>query len=1101
MLKYLHEYKITGIQKHQKSNLMQVTLNSTFFPFSKQKSCTAYLLQIEFLKWIVIAFCNNYILHFGNPFRKSINRHILFIFWLTSLRIYGQQEIFNFTHLNENNGLSSNIVNCIMKDSKGYLWIGTYGGFNLYDGENFYPHKKRKGENTLVNEVIHDMCEDMEGKIWCASHNGVFRYDAQDDVYTNYLIKSLRKFPYFFNILCDKRGEIWAAGVYSIFKYNKSKDQFEEYIKLVNPHDTTAYSFITKNGFVEDIAGKGFWVTTSLGLCFIDAFSGKIKNAGTEKKNPLYRTRNTAALHKSAKGNFWFFDNDTKTIVQFDPVKEKEILNIQIGKEWPKVSGATLFEDKNKRIWFSSWTNDILVSDLSKESNIQRLYHRPEDLNSIAGNFFWTAYQDDNSTIWLGTVAGISRCNPEKKLYKEFRIFEQVKEMRDKAIQVATVDPTDQSFWLATKTGHILHYNPNIPKNYTWLDLKSAKKNNEGDLPGLCSKLLLSEHHIIIFTSSGVWQISKGQNKIIPFDSLPENHKNFNCRELAYDGDSVVYFNNGKEILYWNKKNSKTQIYSFRNSNDAENIYGLCVSKNHKVWAITNDSQLVEIKNGFLVHRNLYRNIYKENGIITSIVPDKFNSSLWVVKAGVGIYRINELNNKIELWDETDGLFNNRVHFIQQDNAGKIWTMLYDKVSVLTPKSSDFSNFKVPYGQSELDYINYLCTNTQGHIIGTVFNEIVEFYPEKLMSVPMLQKPHISQLKVLGKVILMPEQNLELNPFENTVRISFGSLITKEIFPYDLWYTLEGAENAWTEAGGHMEAMYNNLKPGSYTFKVRAQGKDNSWISDEALLHFTIKTPYYKSTWFTILLVLFATSIIYLLYLYRVREIKKRENLKSEFEKQIMESRMEALKAQMNPHFIFNCLNSINRYIIKNDVKSSSLYLTKFAKLIRLILDNSKFRYISLASELEALKLYIEMEAFRFEKKFNYEVLIEESLDIENIKIPPLIIQPYVENAIWHGLLHKDDQGTLTIECRDQTQYVLISVTDNGIGRNKSQELKSEGSATRKSMGLKLTEDRIQYFNEDQKYISKPEIIDLFNEDGSPAGTKVTIKIYKHEQD
>jgi ligand-binding sensor domain-containing protein/putative methionine-R-sulfoxide reductase with GAF domain len=213
-------------------------------------------------------------------------------------------------------------------------------------------------------------------------------------------------------------------------------------------------------------------------------------------------------------------------------------------------------------------------------------------------------------------------------------------------------------------------------------------------------------------------------------------------------------------------------------------------------------------------------------------------------------------------------------------------------------------------------------------------------------------------------------------------------------------------------------------------------------------------------------------------------------------QRKMTEIEMQALRAQMNPHFIFNCLNSINRYIVKSDQVTASLYLTKFAKLIRLILDNSNNKNIILTNELEALKLYIEMEALRFDKKFDYRITVDASVNTDNIEVPPMIIQPYVENAIWHGLLHKETTGCLCISISLPEENILqCIIEDDGIGREKAKELKSKSAITRKSLGMKLTENRLTLLNKYAELNASVDIIDLKTTNDEAIGTKVILKI------
>jgi len=206
------------------------------------------------------------------------------------------------------------------------------------------------------------------------------------------------------------------------------------------------------------------------------------------------------------------------------------------------------------------------------------------------------------------------------------------------------------------------------------------------------------------------------------------------------------------------------------------------------------------------------------------------------------------------------------------------------------------------------------------------------------------------------------------------------------------------------------------------------------------------------------------------------------------------ELEMQSLRAQMNPHFIFNSLNSINRFILQNNRAQASEYLTKFSRLVRLILQNSQSKLIPLQSELESLELYIEMEVLRFDHHFDYEITVAEGLDIETTKVPPLIIQPYVENAIWHGLMHKEEKGQLEIEASHESNYLLFKIRDDGIGRNQAAAFASKSATRHKSMGLKITAERIAMLHQSDS-VTPVIINDLVTPDGNPAGTEIIIKI------
>jgi len=260
-------------------------------------------------------------------------------------------------------------------------------------------------------------------------------------------------------------------------------------------------------------------------------------------------------------------------------------------------------------------------------------------------------------------------------------------------------------------------------------------------------------------------------------------------------------------------------------------------------------------------------------------------------------------------------------------------------------------------------------------------------------------------------------------------------------------------------------------------------------------LHIQIRPPFWQTGWFSILAGLSVLSLLYLLWRYRIGQIRREEALKTDFNRRIAKVEMAALRAQMNPHFVFNCLSSINRFILVNEPDEASAYLTKFSRLIRLILDNSRSDRVALDRELEALRLYLEMEAMRFGNRFDYEVSVSPEVHPEQIELPPLLIQPYVENAIWHGLMHKKDKGKLTVRVFNQAGGLCIVVEDNGIGRSRAMELKSKSAVTQKSHGLQVTAERMELIRELYGVNADAAIEDLYSADGSPAGTKVTIRL------
>ncbi|GAB3642811.1 hypothetical protein GCM10027423_34470 [Spirosoma arcticum] len=225
-------------------------------------------------------------------------------------------------------------------------------------------------------------------------------------------------------------------------------------------------------------------------------------------------------------------------------------------------------------------------------------------------------------------------------------------------------------------------------------------------------------------------------------------------------------------------------------------------------------------------------------------------------------------------------------------------------------------------------------------------------------------------------------------------------------------------------------------------------------------------------------------------------EEQRISQLRSGFERRTAECEMAGLRSQMNPHFIFNCLNSIKLYATENDSEKASEYLTKFSRLIRMVLENSRSERVTLRNELDMLQLYADMEIMRFKQKLSFCVYVEPSIDAGFVEIPPLLLQPYVENAIWHGLMHKSEGGTVHVRVTQPHENLLqLIISDDGVGRARAAELKSKSASHRKSFGLRMTSERIALVNQLYQTDTQVTIEDLVDADGQPAGTEVVLQI------
>jgi len=383
------------------------------------------------------------------------------------------------------------------------------------------------------------------------------------------------------------------------------------------------------------------------------------------------------------------------------------------------------------------------------------------------------------------------------------------------------------------------------------------------------------------------------------------------------------------------------------------------------------------------------------------------------------------------------------------------------------------------------------------------------FHPDSLITHPTENiKPYIYSFTVsgtkddyysgvnYGRKIVLP---YNLNRFES--ELGMLDFTPNRKIQYE--YRLVNYDKEWTKTGTRNYIVYANIPPGDYILEYTAINLNN--IAAQKIVNripIEILAPWWQQWWFRTLAVLSLAALAYQIYTnYRDKKLRllrqeERERKIVEMNRQMNEMRLMAIRSQMNPHFIFNCLNSIQKMIVVEDVNGAYQYLSKFSKLLRLVLDNSEKNFISLSREMEMNSLYFELESLRFKKSFEYKIDIDESIDPETTQVPSLLLQPFIENAIWHGLMHREGEKRLWIQFSKKDNQLLCTIEDNGVGREYSAAIKAQKLGTHyfESKGTKLSEQRIELLNQQLEGRAAIKITDLKNGNGA-IGTRVTIEL------
>ena len=353
---------------------------------------------------------------------------------------------------------------------------------------------------------------------------------------------------------------------------------------------------------------------------------------------------------------------------------------------------------------------------------------------------------------------------------------------------------------------------------------------------------------------------------------------------------------------------------------------------------------------------------------------------------------------------------------------------------------------------------------------------------------------NIDLVKIKNADTSLNTQKIELAYNQNNISFEHTGISFKSEKAVVFFYKMEGIDSSWIETSSRI-VSYPSIPSGNYTFKIYAINKlgVKSPILSYPIL---VKKPFWEETYFKIV-----TSILFLILIaitvnYFLSRIKKRNAEKTRYLNELHFAKQMALQTQMNPHFIFNCLNNIQRFIFKNDIENTNKYLTEFATLIRTTLENADKLLINLSDEINYLKMYLEMENLRFDNKLHFECIVNENVDVQNIEIPTMLLQPFIENSIKHGILNlKDRAGLIKLDFFIENNFLNCKIIDNGIGRKESAILKLNEKLLFESKGIEITTRRIQMFNFNKKQEIKLEIKDLYDPYENAIGTEVHLQI------
>jgi hypothetical protein len=366
------------------------------------------------------------------------------------------------------------------------------------------------------------------------------------------------------------------------------------------------------------------------------------------------------------------------------------------------------------------------------------------------------------------------------------------------------------------------------------------------------------------------------------------------------------------------------------------------------------------------------------------------------------------------------------------------------------------------------------------------------FRPQDIEKSTYVPKPYVKRITVDGldykaDTIISLIRDVTLQPSESNISIAFSAQAFSKPFDTSFRYKLIGIDKDWQYSSSENKQInYASLDDRYYEFILQASNDQSIW-SEPTILRIKNLVPFYTTNWFKALGTVLLLLTLFIIHRSRLASLR----YKARSREQLLSLEKQALRAQMNPHFVFNAMNSIQHLITEGDEKKSISYLNKFSKLLRGVLENSRNPKTSLENEVAVIENYLELEFLRLGNKYSYELKVADTLIHDHIEIPALLFQPFIENAIHHGLAHRKEGGYLRVELLDKKDHVLCIIEDNGVGRKRAREL--SGWKNHSSAGIAMVKKRLDLLN-DLKKDTTIKIIDLM-EGNLPSGTRVELNI------
>ena len=976
----------------------------------------------------------------------------------------GQQ--YNFIRYSVQEGLPQSQVFAGFQDAKGYIWYGTQGGgVARFDGVEFHAFSTKDG---LPSNYINTIIEDNQGHICIGTTRGVAVFNGRK--WENIAAMNAHA------LLQKNDSTLWIGSSNGVFAYSTTQKVLEKL--SFDPR-------LDKLGINDFLAtDKGVWVASNAGLWHINQTVDRYTlrnglNGGVVQS--LIKDVNGLLWVASYDGGISVFDEKKGTFLPFQNTD-----NIQ--------KALTLFLDDTGDVWVGTRDQGISIFH-RRDSTWTTINER----KGLPHNHVRQIFKDSWNNIWVCTSGG----GVGKYLGQFFVQYNTRNGLHGKYIYALTTD-SEGDLWVSASNNGLASF-----------DGRTFKKSNiDSGYINVKSKAILS-------TDDGLWVGTEGKG-LIKMDSTgyqiitqKEGLSSDWIRGLVEDDNGKIWVATTTKGIVEMEKNGDVNYKFTRHKSDLPDLYISTINKSSdgRIWFATQFGNM-----GFFENGKVAKTYGVEDGLpnvsIRAMVFDA-EGNIWLGTAGRGIYRADMETNPIQFYpvEMEKPLYSDNIYLLVFDENGNLWAGSEGGVDKLLLNEAGVVVEAQHFGRDEGFLGIETCQNAAllddaGNLWFGTMNGLMKHSPSTEMHTASVPKIHFNKISLFYQPLVETKyrdfveadgtlkSGLHLPYRQNHLNFEFKALNLSNPKGIKYRWRLQGIESSWSPFSTKESVDYSNLIPGDYLFEVQAMSGGDQ-LSDIISTGFSIKKPFWQLLWAQVLTVLVLLSLIFGWFWNWKRKLERKELAKRaqlEMKNHVLQLEQKALQLQMNPHFIFNALNSIQSLVATKDFKTARTQINNFATLMRGILSNSKQEKISLKEEMTVLKNYLGMEQFCQPVPFNFRIDLDENISIEEVEIPPMILQPFVENAVIHGIAHRQSEGLIEIGFSMEHNILTCKIKDNGVGRKRAAELKQSGKRGHQSISMEVTRERLEALSIDGNY--QPLVIeDLLSDDGQINGTQITVKI------